>query len=559
MQLRATMSILTVLLGTTSGLFAGDDPLSMFTSHYGDDVKRVRATKDTADDAELAKKIIEETGTITADPKVQSLFYNKAFDLGIAGPEGFTACESALVKLSDIAPDQKASIDERLLQVIERRLRQAGISVNDREEQLGKYLAKLDEMVVGRLADKKFEEAAGIYSKAVPIFSSSNSPLPDRIARVKAKQVANNKVNTAKAKLKAKPDDASANRDLAMLYLVEFDEPAEAAKYAEDCGDPVVKEIAGLAAGDIAALDATKLIKLGDWYRAAGEKASEAGRPSAYSRAQACFARVAEVAGATEPQKDKAAHQVEQLAKLNAPVDFRSVANDTSEPLYLRTIAWDGSEVRRASAKSSAETLRLELSWPDARWGRAAVGYEFTHTRRIQFTFDEMKFELDEESAVGLVIDYHTKSGYTSRAVLLIGGRKDRFCAPALHTIGLHREEITYVDSRRMGGAPPPKARPGQPSNIVTTREPGTADNGSYESSDDISSSVRRGVEVRNVMPSDTYVKLAEQASFQLDLKNYAPKDWDNQVWIQLAAVNPKNSGAKIRARFEVTGYRPKK
>ena len=567
MRKRILFSTIAIILSAAPSAFA-DDPLTMFTNHFGDDVKRVRATKDTADDAELAKKIIEETPGITADPKIQTLFFNKAYDLGIAGPEGFDACDHALAKLTEVAPDQKASIDERWLMVSERRLRQASISVDEREALLGKHLAKLDEIAGGKIADKKFEEAVSVYSKGVALFGSTNSPLPERINRVKAAQVANNKVTSAKAKIKAKPDDASANRDLALLYMIDFDQPAEAAKYAPASGEPALIEVVTLASGDVAALDGAKLIKLGDWYRNAGEKASEVGKPNVYTRAQGYYGRVAEVAGATEPQKDKAKLALELLAKLNAPPELKAVANDTTSPQYIRVVAWDGTEPRRATARATgAATLGVELTWPDSKSARAAAGYEFTHVRKLGFVVDEMKFELDEESAVAVVIDYHTKAGYTSRAVLVLGGKPQKLSVPVLHTIGLHREEVTIIgDGKRFN--PPFQPRDGRAPMIRTgpngvmmsvTREPGAADTGSYESSDDMASNIRRGIDVRTPANGDTVIKLADQASFQFELKNWAPKDWDNQVWFQLVAVNPKNSGSRIRAHFDLPGYRPKK
>src|SRR4029078_5695954 len=177
----------------------------------------------------------------------------------------------------------------------------------------------------------------------------------------------------------------------------------------------------------------------------------------------------------------------------------------------------------------------------------------FSHVKKLNFTVDEMKFELDEDSVVAVVLDFHTKAGYSARTVLLLCGKATKLSAPELYTIGLHREEVVVLKGERRGDGRGDWERKGDgerrgdgerkgdgekhgdrdrpregrasvppgatvnigPNGMVTsiTRKTGEDATGSHESSSEIASDLLRGIEVRQVTNTENVSKLPEQAS----------------------------------------------
>jgi len=68
---------------------------AVFQSLYGEDLKRVAATRDTADDVALAARLLEAAKAAETQPALLALLCEKAADLGLADPRGFDTALAA--------------------------------------------------------------------------------------------------------------------------------------------------------------------------------------------------------------------------------------------------------------------------------------------------------------------------------------------------------------------------------------------------------------------------------------------------------------------------------
>jgi hypothetical protein len=77
-----------------------DEALQAFNSLYGDEVKRVLSTPDTADDAALAGKLLETAKTVAGQPALMAILCEKAAELGKSSPAGRATAAQAMELLA---------------------------------------------------------------------------------------------------------------------------------------------------------------------------------------------------------------------------------------------------------------------------------------------------------------------------------------------------------------------------------------------------------------------------------------------------------------------------
>jgi hypothetical protein len=95
-----------------------------------------------------------------------------------------------------------------------------------------------------------------------------------------------------KEKLEAKPDDAAARKELVRLYLVELDNPAEAAKFVDEGLDEATRKYVPAAAKPLEEAPELACRELGEWYRGLADQAqTAAGKGAMLRRAQVYYER----------------------------------------------------------------------------------------------------------------------------------------------------------------------------------------------------------------------------------------------------------------------------
>ena len=93
-----------------------------FQSLFGDELKRVAATRDVVDDLALAAKLLEAARAAEAQPALLTVLGEKCFDLAAQDPKG---CETALAAAELLArkvPERAEAMQERILSVGQRGL-----------------------------------------------------------------------------------------------------------------------------------------------------------------------------------------------------------------------------------------------------------------------------------------------------------------------------------------------------------------------------------------------------------------------------------------------------
>ena len=266
------------------------DVLAAFEKLYGPDIKRVKATPDTADDQTLAGQMIQSARTMKADAELLAAMCEAAYDLVASASGGETLAFEALGVLAERVPDKRFDCAVKRAALCERAYK-AGKSRADGEHLVEALMTAAD---LG-MSPPRFVEAADTWKKALAVAEEVHSPtltairarLPAFTARVESVQEA----KALAARLHENPQDVEARRRMLMLHLVELDDPAEASKYLDAASDEATKTNLPLAAEPLEKLPEEAALKLAEWYIGLVGKAGVGGKELMTARARACYVR----------------------------------------------------------------------------------------------------------------------------------------------------------------------------------------------------------------------------------------------------------------------------
>jgi hypothetical protein len=162
----------------------------------------------------------------------------------------------------------------------------------------------------------------------------------DRLAEIDARQKALaitlkavREADSCRALLEKIPQNAPLRDRLVRLYLVDLDNPVEAAKYVEGLEDQSLAKYAAAAAAK--GLESTPELaakELGQWYCTLAEGAPAGAKAAMYARAKAYYERFLELHPAEDLDRTAVAMVLKkvlaELAILNAPPGTVGAAND---------------------------------------------------------------------------------------------------------------------------------------------------------------------------------------------------------------------------------------
>ncbi|MDP6544680.1 MAG: hypothetical protein QGH60_11865 [Phycisphaerae bacterium] len=280
---KATRSTLTVLLALAliGGLALADDADNLYEKLFGAEAKKVAASSTKTDDVALAAKMLKTAKMRPDLPDLQIVLYEKAFEFGTAATEGCDTALEALVLLrkanaarkTDTLLQKKVAAHE--LQALQKDLdaarKQFDTDTGAARIAAGKrYLRTLEAIADIKIAECKAAEAKVLYYKALNVAAYIKSP---RAASILAKSKRVNAMTAQKTKrkelqdrLQANPKDEQSRKELILLYIVVFDNPARAAGLLSDDVDKTTRAYVSLAAKRLKGLDKATCLKLGDWY-----------------------------------------------------------------------------------------------------------------------------------------------------------------------------------------------------------------------------------------------------------------------------------------------------
>jgi hypothetical protein len=258
----------------------------VFDSLYGADVKRVRATKDAADDTALAAKLLDAARAAAAQPEFLVVLCAGACELGAADPAGYETALAAYDLAMEKAPAAAGACQDALVTM---RQRQYDTARGDAKTQAGDTL--IDALAAAadtRLRGGDAEGAQAHLLKAMAVARQAKSQKAEAIeARVKAlaaRQKSAAEVERLKRQVAADPN-AKTRDQLVRLLVVDLDNPAEAAKYIDESSDATFRKFVPAAAKPVADAPEMACLELMDWYVTLAATAGPAGKAAMYARA----------------------------------------------------------------------------------------------------------------------------------------------------------------------------------------------------------------------------------------------------------------------------------
>ena len=316
----------------------GEKVAETFNALYGADLARVRGTGDARDDAALAARLLETATKATDQPAFLALVCETAANLGLAHPDGYAAAAQAMELLAGSVPEQAAACRERTLGI---RQKQFDTSRGDARPPAAETL--IDALVTA--ADAKIQaaapaEAATLLVRARNVARAVSSPrLADLESRAKTltqRMATDHRISDLKALLEKSPGNVAAREELVRLYLVDLDDPAEAAKHLKGAKDEALLKYVPAAAKGADAAPEFACLELGEWYRGLAAKASKDAKAAMYARAKVYLERFLALHTAKDLGRTRAALALEKVeeavAKLTAPPKEPTKPTKPSKP-----------------------------------------------------------------------------------------------------------------------------------------------------------------------------------------------------------------------------------
>jgi len=267
------------------------DAQSDFDELFGNAVRRVSASRSSAEAVALAKQMVDVTDSLEGHGDLKVLLWTRAAEFGVKDPSGYDTAIKAIRHLIGAVPDQSAAWSQKLLTVYNRRYLSA--RGKDKAAAGEEYVKQIIAVAEMQAKAGRASQAVGAYRKALAIATSLRSAQRAEILRKMKSAVAaaalQRKIETARSALKKDPDDIKARETVVLLYLLELDKPAEAAKLLNGDVDERLRTYIPLAAGKVEEIDKAVCFEMGQWYwsllpaaRTPGGKATALRRTKSY-------------------------------------------------------------------------------------------------------------------------------------------------------------------------------------------------------------------------------------------------------------------------------------
>jgi len=328
------VAVLAALLVLPLGAIAAeaDKAGEAFEAVYGADWKRVKATPDSRDDLELATRLFAAAKEAAGQPEFLAVLCGKAHELASVHPNGYPTAIAAMDLLGASVPGKRVWCAERVVEIRQRQF--DAVRTGDRAtpgEELITALLALADLKSGAPA-----EGAALCRKAETVARTIKS---DRLAEIDARQKALaitlkavREADSCRALLEKIPQNAPLRDRLVRLYLVDLDNPVEAAKYVEGLADQSLAKYAAAAAKDLESAPELAAKELGQWYCTLAEGAPAGAKAAMYARAKAYYERFLELHPAEDLDRTTVTMVLKkvlaELAILNAPPGTVGAATD---------------------------------------------------------------------------------------------------------------------------------------------------------------------------------------------------------------------------------------
>jgi hypothetical protein len=304
-----------------------DEATDTFNSLYGQKLKKAAGTTDATDDVALAAELLTAAKASTKQTGLLTLLCENAYALGQKAPAGYTTAAEAIQLLADKVPQKKSDCQQKLLTMYQRQL----------DGSRGAEQARAAELLIGLLmgiSDEKadasdFAGAASLAENAMRVATVAKLPtkdIQDQLKELYDRVRMDKQIAALKARLASNGQDVLARAQLILLYVVELDNPAEAAKFLDASSDEAMRNYVPLAAKDIKSVDEAACLGLGEWYQGlVGKTTVTRSKEAMLERAKAYYEAYLEKHTAEDLSRTKAKLALknveEALARLSPPED----------------------------------------------------------------------------------------------------------------------------------------------------------------------------------------------------------------------------------------------
>jgi hypothetical protein len=285
------LTVCVVLSVSAGGLLA--DAESDFQMLFGDDYKRVVASRNGLAAATLATQMMQTVGAVKDRPDLDMLILTRVADLGAKDPSGFATAVAAIKQLLKTAPDNSPRWIEKLSAIYKRQyiLARGAERVEVGQQQLDDFISIAD----AQSSAQQGANALLTYRKALSIAIITKSPrrqeILDKIRSANAQALQQREIERLTRTLATDPDNSKIRTAVVLLNLLELDSPEQAATFLNDDLDETLRTYVLMAAKNIDDLPAQACLELGRWYwekfpsaRTSRSKATVLKRTGAYLR-----------------------------------------------------------------------------------------------------------------------------------------------------------------------------------------------------------------------------------------------------------------------------------
>jgi formylglycine-generating enzyme required for sulfatase activity len=328
---------LAAVLLASSLLVAADEAADTFNKLYGEDLKRVAATPSPADDVALGKQMLDDAKKAGDQPAFLTLLCEKAYELASKDPSGYATATAAMDLLAGKVPEKKVECLQKNAALCQK---QYAAARGEAKTKAGEsVIAALGSLAEAQAAAGDTDDAGLTLRQAIAVAtaikSESKAALQAKVENLASQQQVEKQIAALKARLDADPKDASSRKEIVRMYLVEMNNPGEAAKFLDETLDEATRKYVPAAVKPVEDAPEAACMELGDWYKGlADQAATHASKGAMLRRAQAYYQRFLVLHTATDLGRTAATLTLKRiddaLAKLGpAPAPKASPASVT--------------------------------------------------------------------------------------------------------------------------------------------------------------------------------------------------------------------------------------
>jgi hypothetical protein len=294
------------------------DAKSDFDELFGQEVRRVSASRSSADAVALAKQMVKIADTLSENEELKLLLYTKAAAYGEKHAAGRDTAVEALEKLIDATGDKSGAWSGKLLTLYGRRylaVRGKGKAAAGKE-----YIEQMLAIADRQVKSGQAAAALSTYRKAGAVATSLRSPRKAEIlGMLQSVAKTQRMIYNTRAALRKNPDDTTLAIQLIGLCMVGYADPAKVPELTELAREDegTARDLA-LAAKNSADLAPEATLELGDWYAYLADKAHRSVKDRLLLKAQTCYEKFLKL----KPKKDLQSLKAKvKLARVDKELD----------------------------------------------------------------------------------------------------------------------------------------------------------------------------------------------------------------------------------------------